>query len=172
MTTTTRYFVSVDSDGNPRPARKVWPVASLKITGTPRADVEAQARRLHAGGGNNGHLPTVGLLVMPNSRRASWGIRFGDPTAHDFPDGSRWEPGVTIGEDGAAPPAGERLATEHSPIELAIGRLLRIASRPFQPGDHEEYDRCRAVIMDGATVPRPDYVPNYVRQRNSGAAGD
>ena len=32
-------------------------------------------------------------------------------------------------------------------VELAIGRLLRVGSRPTQPGDIEEYERCRAIIM-------------------------
>ena len=34
--------------------------------------------------------------------------------------------------------------------ELALGRILRMGSRPAQPGDVEEYERCRAIIM--ATV--------------------
>lgn len=33
--------------------------------------------------------------------------------------------------------------------QRAIGRLLKVASRPFQPGDHEEYDRCRAAVLAG-----------------------
>lgn len=34
--------------------------------------------------------------------------------------------------------------------QLALGRILRIASRPYQDGDIAEYERCRAIIMDGA----------------------
>jgi len=30
---------------------------------------------------------------------------------------------------------------------LAMGRILLLGSRPFQPGDVEEYERCRAIIM-------------------------
>jgi hypothetical protein len=30
--------------------------------------------------------------------------------------------------------------------ELALGRILRMGSRPSQPGDVEEFDRCRAII--------------------------
>jgi hypothetical protein len=33
-------------------------------------------------------------------------------------------------------------------INLAIGRIFRMASRPTQPGDIEEYERCKAIIMD------------------------
>ncbi len=31
---------------------------------------------------------------------------------------------------------------------LAIGRLLRIASRPFRPGDIETYYECRDLVLD------------------------
>lgn len=34
--------------------------------------------------------------------------------------------------------------------ELAIGRFLAIGSRPAQPGDMEEYDCLRAIIMRAA----------------------
>ena len=30
---------------------------------------------------------------------------------------------------------------------LALGRILRLGSRPTQPGDVEEYERCRAIIL-------------------------
>jgi hypothetical protein len=56
-------------------------------------------------------------------------------------------------------------------VHLAIGRIFRLGSRPFQEGDLEEYERCRAIIMD-ASDPIPDYSPNYARDRNKGAAGD
>lgn len=32
--------------------------------------------------------------------------------------------------------------------KLALGRILRLASRPEEPGDAEEYERCRALILD------------------------
>lgn len=35
-------------------------------------------------------------------------------------------------------------------IELALGRILRIASRPYRDGDLQEYERCRAIILDAA----------------------
>lgn len=34
--------------------------------------------------------------------------------------------------------------------ELALGRILRLGSRPTQPGDVEEYERARAVILAAA----------------------
>jgi hypothetical protein len=33
-------------------------------------------------------------------------------------------------------------------VELALGRILRLAARPEQPGDVAEYERCRALILD------------------------
>lgn len=37
-------------------------------------------------------------------------------------------------------------------MRLAIGRILRIASRPEQPGDLEEYAKAREVAMEAAEV--------------------
>jgi len=37
-------------------------------------------------------------------------------------------------------------------VELAIGRIFALGSRPTQPGDVEEYNRCRAIILN-ATDP-------------------
>jgi hypothetical protein len=59
-------------------------------------------------------------------------------------------------------------------VELALGRIFRLASRPTKPGDVEEYERCRAIIMD-AIAPdgvTPDYTPCWARDRLSGAQGD
>lgn len=55
-------------------------------------------------------------------------------------------------------------------FELAFGRILRLASRPEQPGDVEEYERCRAIIMELAD-PTPGYSPNIARDRGKGSAG-
>jgi hypothetical protein len=55
---------------------------------------------------------------------------------------------------------------------LAIGRILRIASRPFQEGDLEEYDRCRGIVLDASEHVQAPYTPNYARDRNKGAQGD
>jgi hypothetical protein len=32
-------------------------------------------------------------------------------------------------------------------IQLALGRIFRMGSRPFQPGDIEDYERCREIIV-------------------------
>ncbi len=62
---------------------------------------------------------------------------------------------------------------DRASVNLALGRLFRIMSRPEQPGDVDEYHRCHSVIMDlvGGDMP-PDYRPNYTRDRLLGAAGD
>ena len=39
-------------------------------------------------------------------------------------------------------------ATDQAACELALGRIFRICSRPEQPGDVKEYERCRKIIMD------------------------
>lgn len=48
-------------------------------------------------------------------------------------------------------------ATKHEKqklMEAALGRIFRMGSRPTQPGDIEEYERCRKIIMDlTGTVP-------------------
>lgn len=56
--------------------------------------------------------------------------------------------------------------------ELALGRILRLASRPEQPGDVADYERCRALILDTLAPVTPDYQPCYARDRLKGAAGD
>lgn len=35
-------------------------------------------------------------------------------------------------------------------MDAAIGRLLRLGSRPAQPGDEMEYEALRAAVMDRA----------------------
>jgi hypothetical protein len=55
---------------------------------------------------------------------------------------------------------------------LALGRILRMASRPTQPGDVEEYNRCRAIIMTDApdwAYARPVWMGDMLAK---GAAGD
>lgn len=54
---------------------------------------------------------------------------------------------------------------------LAIGRIFRLASRPTQPGDIEEYERCRSLILN-LNDPVTSYEPNYARDRLKGASGD
>lgn len=62
---------------------------------------------------------------------------------------------------------GMRVDDEKVLVELAIGRVLRIMSRPFQEGDVEDYERCRAIIFDHS----PEYVDDS-RDRLKGASGD
>lgn len=62
-------------------------------------------------------------------------------------------------------------AEQAATINLAIGRIFRLASRPFQPGDIAEYDRCRGLILDQAATPA-NTAPNYIRDRLCGAQGD
>lgn len=56
-------------------------------------------------------------------------------------------------------------------VALALGRLFRMMSRQAQPGDAEDYFRCRSIVLDASPEP-VDNAPNYVRDRNKGAAGD
>jgi hypothetical protein len=53
-----------------------------------------------------------------------------------------------------------------SAVSLALGRIFGMMQRPTQPGDVEEYERCRAVILDElcpGTDPLPKtYRPNYL----------
>lgn len=66
-------------------------------------------------------------------------------------------------------------------VQLAIGRIFRIASRPEQPGDIAEYQRCRSIILDasepqtaefGFAVVQPNTIHDYARDRLKGAQGD
>jgi hypothetical protein len=62
---------------------------------------------------------------------------------------------------------------QNAVFELALGRILRLGSRPSQPGDIAEYERCRALILDALAEPAaPAYRHSYARDRNKGAAGD
>lgn len=48
----------------------------------------------------------------------------------------------------AAKPAPEQELPPQKVVELALGRIFRMGSRPFQQGDIEEFDRCKALIMN------------------------
>ena len=57
------------------------------------------------------------------------------------------------------------------PVSLALGRIFRMLSRPEQPGDIAEYERCRAIIL-AHTQPREiGYEPDYARDHLKGAQG-
>jgi hypothetical protein len=53
-------------------------------------------------------------------------------------------------------------------VRLAMGRILKLGSRPAQPGDVEEYERCRLVILACSPSPRPDHRPDAARDRGRG----
>ena len=57
-------------------------------------------------------------------------------------------------------------------VELALGRIFRLMSRPEQPGDAADYERCRVVIMGESELSTPDYSPSWQRDRLKGAQGD
>jgi hypothetical protein len=56
-------------------------------------------------------------------------------------------------------------------VNLAMGRIFRLMSRPAQPGDVAEYERCRGLILD-LCKPVADHAPNFARDRLKGAQGD
>ncbi len=57
-------------------------------------------------------------------------------------------------------------------VSLALGRIFRMGARPTQPGDIEEYERCRAIVLNATDPVTEDWVPDYTRDRNKGAQGD
>ena len=38
--------------------------------------------------------------------------------------------------------------TDPRVVEMAIGRIFRMAARPEKPGDVADYERCRKLILD------------------------
>lgn len=46
-------------------------------------------------------------------------------------------------------------------LDLALGRLFKLCSRPEQPGDIEQYEKLRAVAMEAAEVLGIDSTPGY-----------
>lgn len=70
---------------------------------------------------------------------------------------------------------------ERLTVQAALGRMFRLMSRPAQDGDVEQYERCRAAVLDvlDPTAPAPfgeltrsAPSPCYARDRRRGAAGD
>lgn len=55
--------------------------------------------------------------------------------------------------------------------KLAFGRILRMASRPEQEGDAQEYERCKAIIENELApdcfAPFP-HAANYARDYGKG----
>jgi hypothetical protein len=55
-------------------------------------------------------------------------------------------------------------------VQLALGRIYMLLSRPFQEGDIEQYEAARAVVLAYTTGDMPpDYRPNYARHYNKGS---
>lgn len=73
-----------------------------------------------------------------------------------------------------------------SAVELAFGRILRMLSRPEQPGDVRDYENCRSIMLSilrdgedpmadfkrGFAPDKVDYAPSFCRDRLLGAQGD
>lgn len=58
-------------------------------------------------------------------------------------------------------------------VNIALGRIFLLGSRPEQPGDVSDYLRCRSVILDVLDPPPfVDRAPDYGRDRLKGAQGD
>ncbi len=57
-------------------------------------------------------------------------------------------------------------------VELALGRIFRLGSRPTQPGDLKEYERCRRIIADELAPVELDYRPTWARDRLKGTGND
>jgi hypothetical protein len=61
-------------------------------------------------------------------------------------------------------------------VQLALGRIFRLMLRPEEPGDVEQYERARKIVLDAADefqiTSGPDYEHCWVRDRFKGAQGD
>lgn len=66
-------------------------------------------------------------------------------------------------------------AERNAIFRLALGRIFRLASRPTQPGDVEQYEAARRAFYaayDAAPFAvEPDHRPNHAGQRRDGAQG-
>jgi hypothetical protein len=57
-------------------------------------------------------------------------------------------------------------------VQMALGRLFRMMSRPSQSGDIAMFHRIQKIVMDAAGEQSPEYRPDYVAQRLQGAQGE
>lgn len=57
-------------------------------------------------------------------------------------------------------------------VQLALGRIFRLGSRPFRSGDLEEYEKARAVVLAHTSSESEVYRPDWARDRSKGAPGD
>lgn len=53
-------------------------------------------------------------------------------------------------------------------VNLAIGRIFRLASRPEQPGDIVEYERCRSIILNTLDPEMAIHHATTARQHDAG----
>jgi hypothetical protein len=70
-----------------------------------------------------------------------------------------------------------RAGMQQMPIEvqMALGRLFLLASRPAQPGDEDTFHAIRSIVMneaDARGMAVNAWQPNYARDRRCGAQGD
>lgn len=54
-----------------------------------------------------------------------------------------------------------------SAVSLALGRIFRLASRPTQPGDVADFERCRAVILTELEPSNVEPVICWARDRHA-----
>lgn len=54
-------------------------------------------------------------------------------------------------------------------VQLALGRLFRMLSRPYQQGDDDDYMACRSIILNSGKS-TDLYTVSYARDHNKGAA--
>lgn len=52
---------------------------------------------------------------------------------------------------------------QRAAVNCAFGRIFAMLSRPTEPGDVAEYERCRRVVLDIVEPPIPDYRPDWTR---------
>ena len=59
-------------------------------------------------------------------------------------------------------------------VQMALGRMFRMMSRPTAVGDVAMYAAIRSLLLDAAEgrIDGSSHAPNYVRERLSGAQGD
>jgi hypothetical protein len=54
-------------------------------------------------------------------------------------------------------------------VDMALGRIFQMMSRPERSGDVAEYERCRAIVLDIVAPAAPEYRPNYARDHSRGS---
>lgn len=56
-------------------------------------------------------------------------------------------------------------------VQMALGRIFALMSRPTQDGDVEQYEAARRVVLDHTNAVVADWVPDVNRDRFTGAQG-